>query len=420
MAWAFFCGLLLWCASPALQAAPRDVYVGTLGAAPARAVVLELEVQPGARGADAAGAWVGRYFDRQQGVDIPLRGTSQALAEGLPLKSLAPQGEADAHRAAGPVFADAQQRTITWHGLRGQGVFSGEWVDGIHERRMPFSLRWVARYDPQSWQVQQLPFAYPLNPVADEVLPEGLAITPQATPYEHLRLDVPMVPGDVVRVGPQLAWQRVRDPRTGVAYPRITEHPHPARMAAANALLVQRHWRMNQDALACKAAAYTADVPAAGTVADYDLEQVDVAYLSAVAMSVVESGAPECGGAHANHHYNPFTLDLLRGGYLDFARLLRGYAEAEGQPPYSPALGAVLQQAWADAQESEGEAGACGSPVPDAMRLHWSGAGQLAWVAAGMGRSASACLGAGASLSWQELAPFWTPEAADYLPVRTP
>ena len=39
---------------------------------------------------------------------------------------------------------------------------------------------------------------------------------------------------------------------------------------------------MNQDALACKAAAYTADVPAAGTVADYDLEQVDVAYLSAV------------------------------------------------------------------------------------------------------------------------------------------
>ena len=63
-------------AATCAQAAPVDVYRGTLGGAD---VVMELG-QP-----KAGGEREGRYFYVRNGVDIPLKGTLGALAEALPV-----------------------------------------------------------------------------------------------------------------------------------------------------------------------------------------------------------------------------------------------------------------------------------------------------------------------------------------------
>ena len=85
-------GLLLLALALGVQAKAqmREVYQGTLGQA---AVVLELsEAAPDA-------PVTGRYFYQRHGVDIPLQGTAQALAEALQPQNRPPNADL-------PLFTD--------------------------------------------------------------------------------------------------------------------------------------------------------------------------------------------------------------------------------------------------------------------------------------------------------------------------
>lgn len=120
-----------------VTAAPVEVFRGTLGKAD---VVMELG-QP-----KADGEREGRYFYRRHGADIPLKGSVDKLAEAVPLNSERMEllGE-DA-----PFFADEHQRNIRWSGRLQADQFVGEWVDGIHGKKLPFALWRIASYDPDN------------------------------------------------------------------------------------------------------------------------------------------------------------------------------------------------------------------------------------------------------------------------------
>ena len=93
----------------------------------------------------AGGEREGHYFYVRNGVDIPLKGTLGALAEALPVN--------DEWRRAQkndlPLFTDAQQRSMQWR-LQPQGdALVGEWVDGFKGKKLPLSLKRIAKYDPE-------------------------------------------------------------------------------------------------------------------------------------------------------------------------------------------------------------------------------------------------------------------------------
>lgn len=204
-------------------------------------------------------------------------------------------------------------------------------------------------------------------------------------------------------------------------YPRLTRHPDARILTQTNALLEQRHWIMNLDALGCKSSIYqTAQLPA-GSLGDYDREIVQIACLPATLMSVTESGSTYCGGAHPSNHYDPFTLDLLHGGYLDFSRLLKGYRQDAYTPAYSEAFMALVREKIATQEARDiavnGEDGesACADVFADYMHLHFESPEQLAFMVSGVGHAAGACLGLGVSVPFAELVPLWKPQARAYL-----
>ncbi|MGE8319193.1 MAG: hypothetical protein ACN6O3_10655 [Comamonas sp.] len=400
VALAFFMG-----ASSLAGAAPVEVYRGTLGQAE---VVMEL----GAPQAD--GTRTGRYFYLRHGVDIPLRGRLDQLAEAQPLTGeLLQKREAGAPDA--PLFQDAAQRQVIWHARLQGDALAGEWEDGIRGGRLPFSLGRVAQYDPEKIAPRGVEaVTQAIVQGVGSGIAEGVAISMQATPYDYLRVARPLEQGREVVVAANLAWRPVRDTRTRFWYPRLTRHPDAAILAQANALLEQRHWAMSLQALACKSSLYESTGPEAGTLGYFDHEQIKLSYLSPTLMSVTESGSPSCGGAHPNNHFDPFTLDLLRGGYLDFSRLLKGYRYGLEGREYSPQLVSFIRKAVAS-QPKPRDDHECTDLLPNYMALRFEAPGRLGFVISGIGHAGSVCLGSGVSLPFGKLKPILKPEAARYL-----
>ncbi|UBB15617.1 hypothetical protein [Comamonas odontotermitis] len=243
---------------------------------------------------------------------------------------------------------------------------------------------------------------------------EGIAISMQATPYDYLRVARPLEQGEEVVVASNLAWRLVRDARTRFWYPRLTRHPDARILAIANALLEQRHWTMSLQALACKAAVYKSLDPEAGSLGYFDHEQIKLSYLSTTLMSVTESGSPSCGGAHPNNHFDPFTLDLLHGGYLDFSRLIKGYSHGSEVREYSPQLVRFIRKAVTSRREPRDDDD-CTDMLPDFMALMFEAPGKLGFVVSRIGHARSVCLGRGVSLSFGKLKSILKPEATRYL-----
>lgn len=385
------------------EASSVQVYQGMLGAR--GEVVLELSTP-------AAGEpRQGRYFYRRHGVDIPLRGTPGSLAEGLPLDEIDDAGDA---REA--VFEDPATRKprFVWKGRIQGARYRGEWRDLRSGKSRPFELRLVATYDPDAARptgveaVTQAIVQGVGSPVASDV-----AISMARTPYEYLRVAVPLTEGPEMVLG-SVAYRMLRDPRTRVAYPRLTRHPDPGMLRQANRLLEQRHWEMNLGALACASSRYTARGPEAGTLGGYPEEAITVEYLSPTLMSVVESGSIGCGGAHPHNHFDPYTLDLLRGGYFDFARILEGYGT--GETEHGPAFLAFLDEAL----QRQPEPDDCEGILPMYLQLHFIRPDRLAFDVSGVGHAMGACLGTKLTLPFSTLGPILKPEAASYLaPART-
>ena len=399
---------LAWCgANMAAEATPRDVFTGEIGGAN---VVLELNAD------DDAQSREGRYFYVRHGVDIPLRGNLEALAEGLPLKDLNLPSYSDV-----PVFADpaTDRPRVIWQGRLKDGNYKGIWYDAATGRSLPFALRRVATYDPDALKPDAVEaVTRAIVQGANSGVSSSADITLKTDPYDFFRLNVPMQQEPEVVTGEGVAYHMLTDPRTHVRYPRLTRHPDVHKLLAINRLLEQRHWNLNLEALACASTAYTHLGPAAGTLGDFDNEVVTVDYLSTTLMSVIEAGSTYCGGAHPNNHYEPYTLDLIEGGYFDFSRILSGYGYGEyGTREYSTEFmafvrGELRRQALSlVAADTE-----CSDIWPEYLYLHFTAPGELAFDVSGIGHALGVCLGTHLTVPFVQLQPMLKPDAARYFP----
>ena len=396
-------------ASGLAWAAPVDVYRGTLDST---AVVMELG-EP-----QAEGVRVGRYFYPRYGVDIPLKGPLNALAEA---QSLTPE-LMERLESEAPLFTDAELRTVVWS-LQAQadGSLSGEWVDGIRGKKLSAKLKRVARYDPEVLKptgVEAVTLAIVQG--AGSGVSQNEVISEKAAPYDFLRMRLqPLQQGKEVVLAPHLAWRPVRDARTEFWYPRLTRHPDAKILEQTNAVLEQRHWAMGLSALGCKSSIYLDMGPAAGSLGNYNEEQITVSFLSTALMSVVESGSTDCGGAHPNNHFNPFVLDLRRGGYLDFRRLFKGAVYRDYSLEFSPRMQALIRQA-VDKQPEPRDDDDCTDLLPQYMAVMLDKPDKVSFVISGIGHAMGVCLGSGVSVPFSQLKPVLAPGAKAYLQPGKP
>lgn len=406
------CALIALHASCA-HAAPRTVYEGTLQGA--GTVVMELDDRPA-----ADGSITGRYFYAQFGVDIPLRGKPAQLIEPL-VRSQLPDDVRSASKYSGQ--PDFDHRAATWQGTRDKDGYRGRWIDARSGKTRPFALRRVAEYDPDA--VAPGPVEA-IGALVAGGIGSGVArsedIDMQHAPYATLKLAGHAQPvGSEVGDG-TVAYRMWRDPRTVLAYPRLSRHPDPAVMARINRLLEQRHWQMNLAALECASTRYTDDGPAAGTLGSYNDESVTVTWLSRAALGIVEAGSTYCGGAHPDNHYDPVTFDLLRGTYLDWNRVIDAAAPAEDHESATSATLAKFIARLRDgaspgtqSTDGEGDSLSCADVFPQYLAFELDAPGKLSFVVSGIGHAMGACLGPQLDAPFAALAPILRPGGARYL-----
>ncbi|VWC30359.1 hypothetical protein BLA6993_06388 [Burkholderia lata] len=396
------------------NAAPRTVYEGTLQGA--GAVVMELDDRPAADGSIS-----GRYFYAQYGVDIPLHGTPAELLEPL-VRSQLPD---DARSPLGfGQQADFDHAAATWQGTRDKAGYRGRWTDARSGKTRAFALRRVAEYDPDTVAPGAVEA---ITAVSGSGVGSGIArsadIDMQHAPYATLKLA-----GHARPVGPEIgdgtvAYRMWSDPRTVLAYPRLSRHPDPAVMARVNHLLEQRHWQMNLAALACASTRYSDDGSASGSLGGYDDdEHVTVTWLSRAAMGIVESGSLFCGGAYPDNHYDPVTFDLLRGAYLDWNRVMDAtVAGKDGNPETSPALAGFITRLRDKAThglqvtDGQGNSLSCADVFPEYLAFEFDAPGKLSFAVSGIGHAAGACLGPQLNAPFAALTPILKPGGSRYL-----
>ncbi len=395
------------------DAAPRTVYEGTLQGA--GAVVMELDDRPAPDGTIS-----GRYFYAQFGVDIPLRGKPAQLVEPL-VRTQLPDDVRNASKYRGQ--ADFDHMAATWQGTRDKDGYRGRWTDARSGKTRPFALRRVAAYDPDAVAPGSVEaITARVAGGVGSAIARSADIDMQHAPYATLKLA-----GHAQPIGPEIgdgtvAYRMWRDPRTVLAYPRLSRHPDPATMAHINYLLEQRHWQMNLGALECASTRYTSDEPAAGTLGDYDDEHVTVTWLSRAALGIVEAGSTFCGGAHPDNHYDPVTFDLLRGAYLDWNRVIDAAAPAEDRESATSAAMvkfiARLRDGAAPGKQptsGDGDSLSCADVFPQYLAFELDAPGKLSFVVSGIGHAAGACLGPQLAAPFAALAPILRPGGARYL-----
>ena len=390
-------------------AAPRTVYTGTLQGA--GDVVMELDSAPG-----GDGAVNGRYFYPKHGVDIPLKGTPQALRE--------PRTYYEIQESGGDPDSDTAPLAATWSGKRDAAGYAGKWVDARTGKSRSFNLRRVAEYDPDALApgaVQAVTDA--ISGGVGSGINVNASIDMQHAPYETLKLAGHAVPVGHDVGNAKVAYRLWRDPRTKFSYPRLSRHPDPQALQRINHLLEQRHWQMSLAALECMATIYTDGNPAAGTLGSYDDESITVDWLSQALMTVTESGSLYCGGAHPNNHFEPYTFDLLRGEYLDWNRIFEAYVPGEnGWRTESPTLLALMEKARAPLAAQNAKVAAdddslegCSDIWPSYLALSAASPGELVLSISGIGHAMGACLGPHATVPFKDLRAYLTPGGQAYL-----
>ena len=153
-------------------------------------------------------------------------------------------------------------------------------------------------------------------------------------PYEMMMMDVPL------DAGPQetlegASFHYVTDPRTKFAFPRAVAFADGSPVAPVNAILADRHARMNLSAFDCLAYQYASyglqseNGIRGGHLADYDNEQVTLTYLSPSLVSWTQSGSLWCTGAHPYNHVDSYTFDVATGEPLDARGIMADWVPRE-------------------------------------------------------------------------------------------
>jgi hypothetical protein len=291
-------------------------YKGTLGTTP---IVVELSA-----GVEAAsGAFAGRYFYPAKGVDIPLDARKIArgkvdLAEEKPCTIKICHDVAEDAKPTPPLGAKWQLEA------NGDGSkVTGTWTDGGKSLAMALTRigsRSDGDFDGNANSLANVPLM---------LLSGETTLTSQTSPYDFLKMQGPLIDDGVTSWG-KVSFKYVTDPRTRFHFPRITSlgRTDPT---AANLFLEQRHWVLSTAALSCAAEQYQGmgwnelGADAAGSLAGYEDEQINVAYLTPTLMSWTEGGSEYCGGAHPDNHFIHTNLDLRTGAELDMSRLFKGW-----------------------------------------------------------------------------------------------
>jgi hypothetical protein len=220
--------------SPAF--ADAVTYKGTLGKTP---IVVELSADVAA----AKGVLVGRYFYPVKGIDIPLDAEKATpgnvdLSEEKPCTALICQGSIDDTPPATPPVG------AKWHlESSADGTITGTWQDG--GKTLPVTLQ---RYASRPLNgIVSIPGD--LAAIAGDFLSGEKPLTTKASPYDFLKMQVPLTESAETRWG-DAGFKYVTDPRTKFRFPRITSLAG-ANPAAANAFLAGHHARpSNTKALA--------------------------------------------------------------------------------------------------------------------------------------------------------------------------
>ena len=104
-------------------------------------------------------------------------------------------------------------------------------------------------------------------------------------------------------------------------------------------------------------------------------------------------------------------LDLLRGGYMDFTRLLKDVKYGEYTLEYGDRLSRFLSKSVSRYSEDDKE---CTELLPQYMALMFDKPDKMSFVISGIGHAMGVCLGSGVSVPFKELKPYIKPGAQRY------
>lgn len=272
------------------------------------------------------GSIAARYLYLSQGADIPLqakshKGAAIELSEEEACKDKCEEGKPGPIGATWKLKASADGKTV-----------EGDWVG---KKTLPIRLTRVAARtgdDPHT--------PLDLYNFTDQTFLSGEApVTPATSPYDYLRLDVPLTEGEAKRWS-DAAYRDVTDPRTKFARPRIVDlaggRVSPDK---ANAVLQGRHWVDEIGALGCKALQYAGfqeygPIPGAedGSLGGYDETTSEVTALTPKLMSWIETGSIFCGGAHPENYSNAYTMDVRSGALFGLADMFSDVVDGAPGP----------------------------------------------------------------------------------------
>jgi hypothetical protein len=302
------------------SAADPVTYEGTLGKAE---IVVELTDDPAVSNEPVAG----RYLYRSQGADIPLQANARQ-GRTLQLSEEEACKEKCDDDKPGPIGA-VWQLTVAVDGKTLVGSWTGR-------QTLPIKLE-RAGSRPVEGDAPKSPLDL-FNYTENTFLSEYAEVTMQTSPYDYLRLDVPLEAGDK-QGWPDASWHDVTDPRTKFARPRIVELAGGVSPDAANAVLQERHWRDSIAALNCKSQQYIGLKeygPALGAedgwLGGYEDTISVVTALTPRLMSWRESGSLFCGGAHPNNYSDTYTMDVRNGQVFDLADMFKDVIDGAPGP----------------------------------------------------------------------------------------
>jgi len=268
--------------------------------------------------APSAGHLVGRYSYLAKGGDIPLdlmdaSNGAIALAEEAPCtdKTCVQDDKGDVKdKPIGATWtltpsADGKTLTGTWQDKAKGGKSLPIVLEQIGQRTLPegTDITPYGLYDSEQT----------LTYTSDAVF------APHTAPYQFAKMEVPYETGPDQTLDGS-SYRYVTDPRTKFAFPRVIAFADGSSVAAANEALERRHALLNYLAFDCLgqiyagfgANEYTIGMEV-GTLAGWDEESVEIAYLSPTIVGWTEGGSTYCTGAYPNNHFNSLIIDAKTG-----------------------------------------------------------------------------------------------------------
>ena len=390
----------------------------------------------------SAGHLVGRYSYLAKGGDIPLDlldGENGAikLAEEAPCTAATCVQDDNGDVADKPIGAiwsltsssDGKTLTGTWQDKAKGGKSFPITLEQIDQRALPdgTDITPYGLYDSEQT----------LTYTSDAVF------APDTAPYEFAKMQVPYEAGpDQTFEGS--TYRYVTDPRTKFAFPRILAFADGSSVELANEALERRHTLLNYYAFDCLGQVYagfganenTVSMEI-GTLAGWDEESVEIAYLSPTVVGWTEGGSTYCTGAYPNNHFDSLIIDAKTGEPLALGKVFKDWL-AKDSVEYSDApvdqaaaLEAPEQYFWGAGQPLIDYVVAHRAISPDAERDEECGVNDLIATNLGLRFTAGdavvfsltdlphvifACSDDLLTVKLSDIPELLTPEAKDYFP----